>query len=377
MGQAKHNSRGFSLLELMVSLALGLLLVGAAVQIFSKGLDATFFVQQRAQMQQDLRAAQNMLVKDISMAGAGLPKGGLALVSGTGTAARYGCGVGGCYINSGSIDFPTQTSGGSTVSYLYPIIPGYAKGVTINSSKGATDVIAVAYADTTVPFEKYLVTFPGGTPASARFTMPSPAPSPAPPAVTDTAEGLKVGDLLWFCGKVSGNTRCAMGEVTSTSGTSSPYTVNLASTDPMKLNQTGGNSGLSSIVTATGITATRIFLITYYIDIPPDPSGVGNGAPRLMRMVSGQKPVIITENISDLRFTYDIYDDTKTPPTSTDTVDAKMSTGGSPNMIRKVNIKHLTGRSPVAGSKGYQGFDVQTSVSARNLGFTDRYPLKP
>src|SRR5271169_5904610 len=93
MGQpSKSRAHGFTFIELMVSLALGMLVVGAAVKLFSQGVDATWVVSQRAEMQQDLRAAQGLLIKDISLAGAGLPSGqGIALPSGTGVSPIYGC----------------------------------------------------------------------------------------------------------------------------------------------------------------------------------------------------------------------------------------------------------------------------------------------
>src|SRR5271155_5592601 len=88
---SRSRQFGFTFIELMVSLALGMLIVGAAVKLFSQGVDATWVVSQRAEMQQDLRAVQNLLTKDISLAGAGLAGGqGISLVSG-GTVPIYGC----------------------------------------------------------------------------------------------------------------------------------------------------------------------------------------------------------------------------------------------------------------------------------------------
>ena len=52
-----NSSSGFSLIELLVALAVGMLVVGAAVKLFSQGMAATFVVSQRAEMQQDLRAS--------------------------------------------------------------------------------------------------------------------------------------------------------------------------------------------------------------------------------------------------------------------------------------------------------------------------------
>jgi prepilin-type N-terminal cleavage/methylation domain-containing protein len=79
------SSRGFTLVEMLVSLTLGLLVVGGAVQLFSKSVSATWLISQRAELQQNARASSNLLTRDISLAGAGLPTGGVALASGTGS----------------------------------------------------------------------------------------------------------------------------------------------------------------------------------------------------------------------------------------------------------------------------------------------------
>ncbi len=71
--RSANSSSGFSLIELLVALAVGMLVVGAAVKLFSQGMAATFVVSQRAGMQQDLRASSDLLFKDLSLAGAGLP----------------------------------------------------------------------------------------------------------------------------------------------------------------------------------------------------------------------------------------------------------------------------------------------------------------
>ena len=62
--------------------------------------------------------------------------------------------------------------------------------------------------------------------------------------------------------------------------------------------------------------------------------------------------------------------------------DGGYSTGTSFNLIRKINLVHLTTRSQVSGARsslmitnGYQTFDTQTSISARNLSYQNRYVL--
>jgi hypothetical protein len=50
-----------------------------------------------------------------------------------------------------------------------------------------------------------------------------------------------------------------------------------------------------------------------------------------------------------------------------------MSSGKSPNQIRKVNIVSMTARSGTKGVQGFQAVDLATSVSVRDMSFRDRY----
>jgi type II secretory pathway component PulJ len=67
------------MMELIVALALGLIVVGSATQLFKVGVDSSAVISQRAEMQQNTRIAMNLITKDVSMAGAGLPTGGIQL----------------------------------------------------------------------------------------------------------------------------------------------------------------------------------------------------------------------------------------------------------------------------------------------------------
>jgi hypothetical protein len=54
------------------------------------------------------------------------------------------------------------------------------------------------------------------------------------------------------------------------------------------------------------------------------------------------------------------------------------SNGLLPNQINKINIVHLAMNSTVKGARGgFQGLDLETSVSARDLTFNNNYPLGP
>jgi len=114
----------------------------------------------------------------------------------------------------------------------------------------------------------------------------------------------------------------------------------------------------------------------------PDPLGVGAGTPTLMRQVNGQTPIPVQESVVNLQFTYDTYNTNGTLLNAVG--DGGYSTGTSFNLIRKINVIHLTTRAQMAGaqsglmiSKGYQTFDTQTSISARNLSYQNRYILTP
>src|SRR5271157_5625752 len=88
--RSTKRESGFSLLEMTISMALGTIVLGAAVQIYSQGVGATWTVSQRAELQQDFRATSNMLTKDLSLAGSGLGNGTPVPLP-SATTPVYGC----------------------------------------------------------------------------------------------------------------------------------------------------------------------------------------------------------------------------------------------------------------------------------------------
>src|SRR5258707_12576228 len=88
---SSKGARGFSLLEMAIAMALGTIVLGAAVQLYSEGVAATWTVAQRAEMQQDFRAASDMLMRDLSLAGAGLGNNVQIGLPTTSTTPVYGC----------------------------------------------------------------------------------------------------------------------------------------------------------------------------------------------------------------------------------------------------------------------------------------------
>ena len=396
------RERGFSLLEMMVSLALGAIVLSAAGQIYIKSVSATWTVAQRAEMQQDFRAASNMLTTDLSLAGAGLGSVGIALPSGT--TPKYGCEQNGtCHINfSGAAGTGTYPLISGT-PYLYGLTIGYNKGPTLNGTQGPTDVITVAYTDPNFYLNCYtpkvtakgVVTFspPTGTnPSGVPNTWATEACLPnnnvtSPQAVNDSAAGLTAGDLVMMTLGGTPVVAEVTGTVTSAvSGGITTYLVPFANADPLQMNQTPTNGGLNgaplgavgsaSAAPCGGAGPCRLLVITYYIDNTTTPA-------RLMRQISGHTPMPVVENIAYLKFSYDLFNSTTGSPAvnqpnpgSGDANDTASNTL-LPNQITKINILNMamdsTQKGTQFGATGYQRMDLQTSVSTRNLTFTNNY----
>lgn len=372
MRDTMSKTRGFTLMEMLVAMAIGLVVLGSAVSLFSRAVTLSFMVTQRAEMQQNGRSALDMMAKDISLAGSGIPSGGVQLPDGIGaTASKFGCDTTKCYITNNQ--FPLTNN-------FFGAIPNPGVGLSVKTTTGAlgpaTDVVTVAYTDSTFPLNQYAVTLnTSGT--LATFALPSPLPSPLPvpwppTAVNDPAQGLKVGDLVLL----TNNVGSAIGEVTNVAPAGANVAVTFGNLDTLNINQSTAASGnIAAITTGSGTVANRLLLITYYIDIPPGPDGVrytaDDGPPRLMRQINGQPPNPVAENVSGLQLSYDIFNDVSGVATA-NLKDAGLSVGDSPNQIRKVNLVVST-RSPLRGGIGFQSLDLATAVSARDMSFKDRY----
>jgi prepilin-type N-terminal cleavage/methylation domain-containing protein len=83
------SQRGFTLIELMIAALIGVIVMAAMTSAFRQAMNAMFTVTQRVETQQNMRAAIELMTKDLSMAGAGLPTGGLQLP--TASAIKVAC----------------------------------------------------------------------------------------------------------------------------------------------------------------------------------------------------------------------------------------------------------------------------------------------
>ena len=373
------KTRGFTLLELMVSMAIGLVILGAGLQLYLQCMRATFATSQKSEMQEDFRAAANLLQRDISMAGAGaLGQQGLAtssigLPSGTGsTVPVYPCSTTTCnYVNGTSVAY----TGAPAAPLMYSITPGYDVGITVNATEGPTDIITVSYADANLALNCYTVDVVSASqvifelPTTLPGTCVLPTGVTAPPALNAAGIGLQQGDILLFNTTAAG----VVSSVATVSPTSSSYTaayqVMFNAGDPGHINQPTIATGTMKVLPtgiSTTISAIRLLMITYYLDISP----IDGVTPRLMRIQNGRLPSPVAEGVSCLKFSYDV-DNNGTITTN----QTSLPVGTTPANITKVNILHMSIRSQLKGTTGYQSIDLQTSVGARNLTMGQEYPI--
>jgi prepilin-type N-terminal cleavage/methylation domain-containing protein len=286
MRPRSNTAKGFTLLELMVAIALGLIVLAATTQLFKSGMDATILVSQQSEMQQSVRSALNLIAKDVSMAGSGLPSGGVSLPNGTGSVPSFFA-VDSNRAWLANNTYPAGTIGGAPVSnYMYGVIPGPNNGLeaggptTIQATGQGADAITVICVDYSFPLDQYTITFPAGNPNGDAIDLAPPAtPPPGFPAILSPT-GIQVGDLILL-----NNTKGpAIGEVTGISNAGGRIT--FADADPLQINQSGALKGnIKYIVTGSNTVARRVWAVTYFIEVPQ------NGQPpRLMRQVSGQNP---------------------------------------------------------------------------------------
>lgn len=372
------SQHGFSLLELLVASSIGLGTVLMMTSLFKTGMDATQRVTQRAETQQNMRAAIELMTKDISLAGAGLPSGGLQL--GSAGLSKFGCNqTGTCYITGGT--YPN--SGAGNPNYMYPIQPGFGVGVqngaVIPNAPGQTNSsITTVYCDYNFPLSNFNFAFPNST--TANITVKNAAVTPnnilAP-------GGLQVGDLLLFivavpgngaAGNVNGNslvqTAAVVAEIT---GIPNNTQINFATGDPLNFNFSSGSNNLASVAAAAGaagaqVNVSRLEVVSYFLQVPV--AGGTVQTPRLMRQVNGLNAVPVADGIINLQVTYDVIDSVNATVVANQ--QNPIGAGESPSLIQKVNL-WVMGNSLTSSGNRAQNMYLATSVSTRDMSFCNSY----
>ncbi|MGB2602423.1 MAG: prepilin-type N-terminal cleavage/methylation domain-containing protein [Candidatus Sulfotelmatobacter sp.] len=371
------SQHGFSLLELMIASVIGIGMMVAMTSVFRQANTAAFTITQRAETQQNMRTAVELMTKDISMAGAGLPTGGLQLAAAGGN-SRIACNqTGTCYI-PGAV-YPTG-------NYMTGLIPGFGTGVEASkivpsAPAAVNDSITSIYCDFNFTLTNFIFTFPpaASTPATATLVA---VPNASLPTNILAPGGLNVGDLLLFLVQNTGTgvgsgaqgtstitvpNSSAVAEITSIGGTG-PWTIGFSNPDALNFNQAGPNSLSNAVTTAAAagntIKVYRLFAVSYFLEVPPVGGTVQT--PRLMRQVNGLPAVPVADNIINLQFSYDVINSV------TSKIDANQANpilaGDNLALVQKVNM-WVMGQSLNIGNNRAQSMYLASSVSAGNMSF--------
>jgi len=376
--QMRKSQRGFTLLELLVASSIGLTVVLVMASLFKTGMDTSLKVAQRAETQQNLRAAVELMTKDISLAGAGLPSGGLQL--GTAGLSKFACNQSGtCYITGGT--YPNSASG--TANYMYAIEPGFGTGVqnaaVINAAPAATNSsLTVVYCDYNFPLTNFTWTFPSSTTSSVALV---PVPTAGMPTNILAPGGLQVGDLLMFNVSTPGNGKSASGTsmvqnsavVAEITGLPNNTNVNFATGDALNFNFSSGSNNLASVATAAAgagaqVSVCRLQVVSYFLQVPA--AGGTVQSPRLMRQVNGLNAVPVADDIINLQFTYDVIN--SVAGTIVANVQNPIGAGDSPSLIQKVNLWVMAQSLTNNGNRS-QNMYLATAVSTRDMSFCNSY----
>ena len=369
----KHRGQsGFTLLEALVAMAVGIVVVGAGVLLFQQASSGSRSTMSNTEMEQNGRAALNFVMQDISMANTDYQLAGIRVPQTGTTMAVFGCA--GCTTTT----FPNNMA--------TPVVP-YDK----NSLSGTSDTITVIYVDNTWP-------------PTAQNIVTKTLPNPPCPCATisttgdqitittakfpdangvlrdyqDTLYGSKPGDVMVIWN--------SYGHVLATvTGVASGGVLTLANSDALHLNQTAAGAFNVAALKGTttyypdGTAVSRVKVVTYFVQNTPGPDGISGTAddiPVLMRQVNGDPAgaQMVTDYVQNLQLTYDLYDPVANKWQFTASgFGGPAPTVADPTQIRKINIA-VQIRSQSRNSSGnYDTTWVSSSVGPRNLSFKDLY----
>lgn len=191
MRSALRSEHGFSLTELMVTTTITLVITGAALGSFRQGLSMSDHAAQFADVNQNLRAGVNQMVKDLMQAGRIIGPEGVPIPSGAGAAP----------VRRPAPPGVTLTFDTASTTNMPDITTGYAIGPTVNGQP--TDIVTIISVDAFMPAVE---TPPSGgvdpnegtiDPSGASVTLPANSLWIAGDPANDTPP-IRVGDIILF-----------------------------------------------------------------------------------------------------------------------------------------------------------------------------------
>jgi prepilin-type N-terminal cleavage/methylation domain-containing protein len=349
MTSLMRDNRGFSLVELLVSMLLMSIVLGIAARSLTEGMRASEAISLMGDVNQNIQSSQTMMVRDFLDAGRNLRRGGLPLPDGPGDdVVRPGP------PNVAAAVWPTATT-------LYAVTPWNELGPTINGN--ATDAVTIVTVDDLVDMENSWIAVDG---SGATVTMVPKTPNRT--LNTNSMNTIREGDLMW----VTRNGISAVLYVTSIEST--PFTFKaVTSGDPSKFNQQGATTGSMAQVGSTDLapplpkvaepdtSVKRIRMISYWVEEQA-------GMPYLMRQENYRPAVPVGLGVENLELQYELFANGAMRRVSDPFSVAELNPVASPNEFDKALLV-LAVRSDrkFAQTTGYLRNDLTTQVSLRSL----------
>lgn len=335
--------RGFSIIELLISMALTLVVLTISVTSIQAMADASDGVGLMTDLNSNLRNAINQMTRDLLAAGRGIPVGGVPVPSGAAALPLR---------RPSALDnqtFPLRTT-------LPAVSAGDGLGPQIGDDLAtlplegvATDSLAILVSDPTLALDASPL---AALSADGRsVTVAATTPIDAQP------DAVRAGDLILLTNARGSTLMMATGRT--------GQVIQFADTDPMQLNQLAAAAGtITSLQSAPGVypptTARRIQMVSYYID------NSNPARPALIRRVNMFTPRALAIGVENIQLSYDMVNGVDNPQ--------NVPAPGEPNQIRKANV-FVAGRSfrTWRRTREFLRTSVATQVSLRSLSFVDRY----
>lgn len=365
---------GFTMIELLVAMAVTMVALAAAVLAFRDSTKANSNVTQRSDMSDNMRAGLNLIVQDLIQTGTGIPTGGISIPN---TVNAAGCNVGRPVNRPPTVlnlTFQGPNAGAVGCNVMLPAIePGNGLGGAIVSPDGtrslATDIVTIMYADNTLLALSQRPINGAACPAGTiNATGSSIVFDPA--CVTIGAAGIPVnpGDLIMI---YNNNGNCLQ-TVSSVAG----QTLTFNNGDAFNLNGRTATETAGTIKQLQNLTAglpngtypptsaTRIWMTTYYLDAAADPNH-----PMLMRGVNFNTPQPVAETLENLQFAFNFADGTNPAPVNQFSVPA----GDTENQIRSINVYMGARSASRTSDTKYVRTNLGTQVALRSMAYFNTY----
>jgi len=398
---------GFTLLETLVATTIMLVTVGAVMGALTDATHATEAVSLMADTQENLRAGLNYMAADLKQAGNGIPQAGISIPN-TGGASPTSA-----VVRPGPYTSPATSFGNfpTTWTVLPAITNGYQMGPTTTTSGVPTDMVTVLYADTSLVDANghWLNEFPiTGSSGTAGCASGNANPNPQG-SITSTGSGTSAVYKITFDSSCmiinNGNTGLQPGDLIMLQNNNTTGSASMTASDADVDNTTAGNNcimtvtnvnqagnyvtfspmdafGLNSSGKGYGTianiqspagsgtypvtTATRVWMITYYID-NSNPS-----RPQLMRQVNLNTPKAVGDEMEHMQIFYDVLNAGSSPVTVTAEVE-NPTLAQLPYIRDAYILLYARSDDPYSVTHAYVRNNLETVVSIRGLDFYNEF----